>query len=92
MSLTSFTDVASLISLGFDMIFCTSVVIFVLSSDAFILVVDSLKAWSDSLAFGTVGLLKSLPLRVAGSELSRFGRPIFDIPGASFTDWKAVVG
>ena len=91
-SLTSLTEVASLMSLGFEMIICTSFDISVLSTEEFILLVDSLKAWSDSLAFEIVGLLKSLPLRVAGSELSRFGYLNLDMPGMSFTDWKAVGG
>ena len=63
-----------------------------LSKEAFILFVDSLKAWSDSRVFEMVGLLKSLPLSVAGSEWSRFGCLSLDIPGASLTDWNAELG
>ena len=76
---------ASLISRGLE----ASVEMAGLSMEEFILFVDSLKAWSDSLAFEIVGRLKSLPLRVAGSELSLFCCLSLDMLGASVTDWKA---
>lgn len=73
-------------SLGFEIMLYTSFDMFVLSIEEFILFVDSLRAWSDSLAFEIVGLLKSLPLRVAGSELSRFDYLSLDMPETSLTD------
>ena len=64
--------------------FWASLAMFERSREAFILFVDSLNAYIDSLALEIVaGLLKSLPLRVAGSELSRFGYLSLDTPGAS---------